>query len=99
MAKRKIIWSKRAKLDIYEILDFYNKRNGSKNYSNKLYKSFKESIKHLEKHPEIGVNTDFENIRNLIDGNFSVFYKIETNIIEIISIWDNRQDWENINLK
>ena len=30
MAKQKIIWSPRAKLDLFEILDFYFKRNGTK---------------------------------------------------------------------
>jgi hypothetical protein len=36
MAKRKIEWSVDAKLDLYNILNFYIERNGSAIYSKKL---------------------------------------------------------------
>lgn len=36
MAKRKIVWSNRAKIRLYAILDFYIVRNKSKVYSIKL---------------------------------------------------------------
>ena len=99
MVKRKIIWSLRAKEDLFEILDFYYKRNGTKTFSIKLHSDFRKNIKILEKHPEIGIKTDIENVRNLIDGNFSVFYEILDISIDILSILDNRQDLENVHLK
>ena len=36
MAKKEIIWSIRANLELKEILEFYNKRNANVNYSLKL---------------------------------------------------------------
>lgn len=99
MVKRKIIWSLRAKEDLFEILDFYYKRNGTKTFSIKLHSDFRKNIKILVKHPEIGIKTDIENVRNLIDGNFSVFYEILDISIDILSILDNRQDLENVHLK
>jgi toxin YoeB len=99
MVKRKIIWSPRAKNDLFKILDFYYKRNGTKTYSNKLNASIRASIRLLEKHHELGVKTDVQNIRNLIHGDYDIFYEIKGEPIEIITIWDSRQDPEKIDIK
>jgi plasmid stabilization system protein ParE len=99
MAKRRIIWSPRAKLDLFEILDFYYKRNGNKIYSNKLNSAFQESVRLLAQHSDIGVLTDIQNIRNLIAGNYSVIYRIKSETIEIVTIWDNRQDQAKLFVK
>ena len=99
MAKRRIIWSPRAKIDQFKILDYYYKRNGNKIYSQKLYKRFLSAIKLLKKHPEIGIQTDVLNIRNLIEGDYAIFYRINLNTIEIITIWDCRQDPNKLNIE
>ena len=99
MVKRKIIWSPRAKIDLFNILDFYFKRNGTKTYSIKLNTNLRKSIRLLETHPEIGVQTDIENIRNLIHGDYEVFYEIKIKSIEIITIWDGRQNPEKLKIK
>jgi len=57
MAKRKIVWSHRAKIRLYEILDFYIERNKSKTYSIKLNKILQKETKVLLKYPEIGLKT------------------------------------------
>jgi len=53
----------------------------------------------LKQFPGIGVQTDIENIKNLILGDFSVFYRIKENSIEIVAVWDNKQNPDNLNLK
>ena len=99
MVKRKIIWSPRAKLDLVSILDFYFQRNGTKTYSVKLNAAIRSSIKLLEKNSEIGVKVDVKNLRNLIQGDFSIFYEIKSEAIEIITIWDSRQDPDKLETK
>jgi toxin YoeB len=99
MAKRKIIWSTRAKIDLFNILDFYFQRNGSKTYSIKLNGNLQKSIRLLETHPEIGVQTDIENVRNLIHGDYEIFYETQIKTIEIITIWDSRQDPVKLKIK
>ena len=99
MVKRKIIWSPRAKFDLLTILDFYYRRNGTKTYSTKLSASLRKSIRLLEKHSEIGVRTDVNNVRNLIKGNYNIFYEIKSDDVEIITIWDGRQDPDKLNIK
>ena len=92
MAKQRIIWSSGAKLDLFKILYFYNERNGSKAYSIKLNGKFRKAVKLIEKYPTLGTRTDISNIRVLVEGNYAIFYQIKTEIIEILSIWDCRQD-------
>lgn len=99
MVKRKIIWSFRAKSDLYSILEFYYKRNGTKRYSKKLNTSLRKSIKLLEKQSEIGLNTDIVNVRVLIKGCYCVFYEVQNETIEIITIWDGRQDPDKLEIK
>jgi len=53
----------------------------------------------LEEHADIGHTFDVLNIKNIIEGNFSIFYEIKTGTIEILTLWDNRQNPENLHLK
>ncbi len=96
MVKRKVIWSTKAKFDLFRILDFYYKRNGTKTYSKKLNSTLRNSVRLLEKYSEIGTRTDVQNVRNLIEGDYSIFYKIEPEVVEITTIWDNRQNPEDL---
>jgi plasmid stabilization system protein ParE len=53
----------------------------------------------LEKQAEIGVQTDVLNVRNLIEGDYSIFYEINRGTIEIVAIWDNRRNPDYLFLK
>ncbi|MBN2520847.1 MAG: type II toxin-antitoxin system RelE/ParE family toxin [Bacteroidales bacterium] len=99
MVKRIIIWSSRAKQDLFEILDFYYKQNGNKIYSKRLNSKIRKTVRLLSKQSNIGVQTDYLNIRNLIDGDYNIFYEVKLNSIEIITIWDSRQNPDRFNIK
>ncbi len=99
MVRRKIIWSHRAKIDQFKILDYYFKRNGNKKYSQKLYIEFKKAVKLLIKHSDIGIRTDISNVRSIIVRDYAIFYRISNNYIEIITIWDCRQNIEKLDIK
>lgn len=62
MAK-KVIWSKQALKDRREILQYWIERNSSKIYSVKLNNLFVDAVQMIASHPNIGVQTDFENVR------------------------------------
>jgi len=99
MAKRKVIWSKRAQIRLSGILQFYTERNGSKSYSVKLYSKISKSAKLLEKHPEIGYKSDFENIRALIVDSYIIYYENLQDKTMIHTIWDCSQNPENLRIK
>jgi len=92
MAKRKIVWSHRAKIRLYEILDFYIERNKSKTYSIKLNKILQKETKVLLKYPEIGLKTTEKSTRGLIIDAYIIYYQITDDKIIIHKIWDSRQD-------
>lgn len=92
MAKRKIVWTNSAKLELKEILIYWTNKTKSKTYSKKLNNLFTEAVDLLSLHPKIGRTTDDKNSRISIVRNYLIFYEITTKEIIILSIWDARRD-------
>ncbi len=99
MAKRKIIWSNRAKSRRYEILKFYIYRNKSNTYSKKLNLRLNKELRLLQKYPDLGIQTDIMGVRGLIIENFILFYELEKNVIIVHYIWDSRQNPDELKIK
>ena len=99
MAKRKIVWSHKAQIKLFEILDFYSVRNKSKLYSKKLYKRFIKESNLLIKHSEIGKPTDDDTIRGLIVEEFVLYYEVTPDKIIIHTVWDCRQNPKDLKIK
>lgn len=91
MAK-KVIWSKQALKDRREILQYWIERNSSKIYSVKLNNLFVDAFQLIASHPNIGVQTDFENVRGKSVKDYYIFYEVEEFTINILTIWDCRQN-------
>ena len=92
MAKKEIIWSKRAYSELKSILEFYNKRNGNTNYSLKLVNEIEDILNTLSQQEYLGRLTSNKKTRVVVMKVYLIFYEINGNIIEILSFWDNRQD-------
>ena len=92
MAKKEIIWSTKANLELIEILEFYNERNGNVNYSLKLVDEIDDLLNTLSQSEFIGRLTSNKKTRIVVMKVYLVFYEINGNRIEILSFWDNRQD-------
>lgn len=99
MAQSKIIWSHRARIKLYSILEFYADRNKSKIYSAKLFTRFNKEIKLLAKHPNLGIKTEIESVRGLIVGEFIIYYEHQDNTIIIHTIWDSRQNPDKLTIR
>ena len=94
MAKKSVVWSSNAKIELFQILDFYYKRNGNRNYSIKVNRNVQATVKQLKKFPRLGFKTSEENIRVIFKGDFFIFYEPSQKQITIHSIWDNQRDPE-----
>ena len=92
MAKKEIIWSTRANLELKKILEFYNKRNNNINYSLILIDEIEDILNTLSQSEFIGRLTSNKKTRVVVMKVFLIFYEINGNRIEILSFWDNRQD-------
>jgi plasmid stabilization system protein ParE len=92
MAKVEIIWTDKATLSLFQILDFYFNQNNDLKYGERLFEGIIKQTKLLIKQPFLGKETDHFNIRELVIGRNSIFYlPIQSQII-ILLIWDNRQN-------
>lgn len=98
MAKRKVVWTKNAEIQLKEILIYFKNRNKSSDYSKKLYKQFKAKLKIVAEKPELGIQTKFEKIRGLILGDYILFYEILKDRILVLKVWDCRQNPEKLNI-
>lgn len=96
MAKRKIEWTHKAQIKLFQILDYYEERNKSKSYSIKLYKKITKQVNFLTKYPELGRETEQEGIRGLIIDHYIVFYETKPELIIVHLIWDGRQNPEHL---
>ena len=99
MEKIKIVWSQKANIKLFGILDFYSKRNKNTAYSTKLYKRFIKELRLLFKQPNLGKATDIESIRGLIVDEFILFYEITEDRIIVHTVWDCRQNPEDLRIK
>jgi toxin YoeB len=96
MARRKIVWSSKAKFDLLKILEYFYIRNGSKIYSIKLNSKIRRAVRLLSNHPFLGLQSDVENVRALVEGDYAIFYQVDKETIRITTIWDCRQNPDNL---
>ena len=95
MAKR-VIWSLRAKSERREILEYWFKRNGNKNYSRKLARELRETIDYIAQNNYLGRATDEINIRVTVCRYYQIFYEITEENLEILSVWDSRRNPDDL---
>lgn len=84
----KVVWTKFAFLDLQEIFDFISK--DSKRYAQIQVLRIKEKTNILKANPFVGrMVPEFqkENIRELIEGNYRIIYRIKSDArIDIITV-------------
>jgi len=90
MAKKLII-SQDAHLDRFNILEYYFKKTGSKKYPIHLFKQFENAFRLIKSFPGSGKRLNTEGDRKIIISNYLIIYRIK-DYIEILHIWDTRQD-------
>jgi toxin YoeB len=91
MAKQ-IIWSNLAQEDRKSILQYWIDRNKSNTYSIKLNQIFIDTVDLLSKYPKIGKKTEYADIRVKIVKDYFITFRETETLIEILTIWDTRQD-------
>ena len=98
MVKRRLIWSKNSIKERNEIFDYWNNRNKSKKFSQKLYHGFIKSIEPLKDNPEIGILNNKHHFRYILVKEYLIFYDYNDAEIIIHKIWDGRRNPENLEI-
>jgi toxin YoeB len=91
---KQIIWSRLAVQNRKSILAYWINRNKSNTYSLRLNQIFEDTAELISKHPLIGKSTDYPDIRIKIVRDYYVTYRETETTIEILTLWDYRQDPE-----
>jgi plasmid stabilization system protein ParE len=89
---KQIIWSRLAHLDRFKILEYWIDRNKSNIYSKRLNQIFEGTADLISKHRKMGKETDVKNVRIKIIKDYFFTYRETETTIEILTIWDSRQD-------
>ncbi len=96
MAKRNVVWTRTADVQLAGILEYWVNRNKSAAYSKKLLKLVIERTSQISEHPFLYKKTDFKDVRVASLGNFSIYYRVFEKEIVISAFWDNRQAPEKL---
>jgi plasmid stabilization system protein ParE len=91
MAK-KIEWTLTSIQDRLRIYHYWIDNNKSESYSNKLEILFNEAAKLISEFPEIGTETDYPDLRVKVVKSYKLFYVNQIDKIQIIRVWDSRQN-------
>jgi toxin YoeB len=97
MAKE-IVWTQTAIQDRFRIYQYWTQKNKSNLFSEKLERLFNEAATLLSEFSEIGTYTDFQDIRVKVIRNYKLFYHNLPDRIQIIRVWDSRQNPDNLEL-
>ncbi len=87
----KVVWSPKSVEQVIYTYKYWNHRNQSTRYSNKLEKSRVLAEKRISKNPFLFPKTKLENVRVYIISHFKIFYEISDSEINIVSFFDSRQ--------
>ncbi|MBL6447802.1 type II toxin-antitoxin system RelE/ParE family toxin [Fulvivirga sp. 29W222] len=97
MAKQ-VIWSSQAEQEFANILEYWTNKNRSTTFSNKLIDLFEEATELISIYPEIGQLTDIENVRHKLVRDYLIFYRIDSDAINILTVWNPRQNPNKLKL-
>lgn len=93
---KEIIWTATAEEELYDCLSYWNTRNKSNRYSEKLYLLIEEVTEDFAKHPNSGRTTEYQNFRSVVIRDYLLFFEETETQILILCFWDGRQDPEKL---
>jgi plasmid stabilization system protein ParE len=88
----RIIWTKNSQVHFEDILEYWEQRNGSKAYSQKLHKLFQTGIDVLTRYPETGSKTNNLQIRKKTISDYFIYYSFDEINLVILGIVDMRRN-------
>jgi hypothetical protein len=97
--RRKIIWTIIARTTRNSIFSYWNNRNKSNLYSKKLFVLFNETLERIAQFPQTSLATNSSNIRYVLVRDYYLIFEISELTINVLDIWDTRQNPQNFPIK
>ncbi|HMP29561.1 MAG TPA: type II toxin-antitoxin system RelE/ParE family toxin [Saprospiraceae bacterium] len=88
----RVVWTKNSLEHLEDILTYWEQRNRSKTYSEKLYKLFQNGIDGLTRNPETGSKTNNLQIRKKTIRDYFVYYSFDEINLIVLGIVDMRRN-------
>jgi toxin YoeB len=92
----RIIWSDLSEHTVRDICSYWNLRNKSTAYSLKLIRKLDRAVETLIEFPLAGSELGLEGIRYLVVDAYQILYRVDSEAIIIITVWDTRQNPEKL---
>lgn len=96
---REVVWTLKAKNDLYDILQYWINRNKSKTFSIKLNNLIEEQLNIVAKFPEIGRKTDIKDVRVKVIHKYLLYYEILDDALFVLTIRHTRQNQKDLKLR
>ena len=93
--RKKIDWTLNATLTKKSIFSYWNNRNKSTVYSQKLNQLFTTTLRRVENSPEATIEIKDYNIRAILVKDYYLIFEITELNIRVLHIWDTRQNPQN----
>lgn len=84
-------WQPRAKAELFEILEFYQNRNGSSKYGERVFEQMVHRLSFIGENWQFGERVNKENVRRTIVEHFALYYLITPESVDILSVRDARR--------
>ncbi|MEK7671443.1 MAG: type II toxin-antitoxin system RelE/ParE family toxin [Bacteroidota bacterium] len=94
---RKVIWSRDASVDRFEVFDYWNKRLGTNTFSRKLNKLILRAENIIAEQPFSGRKVEGRDARAFRVKHYLIFYRVRDEI-EVLRLWDSRRNPEDLKL-
>lgn len=82
-----IEWTDKALNQLDEILNYWDKKNGTRTFSLKLSSIIQESLEVLSRYPESGRKTDNKLLRKKNVKNYYIYYAHDQIYLTVMGIW------------
>lgn len=94
-----IVWTKKAKRELIDILQYWVNRNKSNIFSLKLNSLIESQLNLILEQPKIGRKTDIKNVYIKVIHKYLLYYEFLDGTLYILTIRHGSQNSENIQLK
>jgi len=96
MEKKKVVWTKKANIQLFSIMDYYAERNKSDFYSLKLERGIKLKLRTLDFTIALPQKTSVNNLFYFTQNHISVFFVIENHTITVKLLIDERRNPKSV---
>lgn len=98
MEKKKVIWTRKAEIQMYAIMDYYAERNKNDSYSIKLQIVIKQKLRKLDFTTTLPKKSSIKDLFYFTHNHISVFFLIHNEYIVVVLVWDERRNPNDLSI-